>query len=120
MGLTHVTTTIRSLARRGKGYTAEFLVDTGAVDCLAPGSALRKAGIKAEGKKVYELAVGSPVELEYGFARVWLLGEETVAPIIFGPNDAEPLLGVLALEGLGISVDPKTHSLKRERARSLK
>ncbi len=49
-----------------------------------------------------------------------LLGEETVTPIIFAPDGSEPILGVLALEGLGISVDPKTRSLKRERAISLK
>jgi clan AA aspartic protease len=108
MGLTHVTTTVRRLAGRGKGYEAEFLVDTGAVDCLAPANALHKAGIKPEGKNVYELADGSPVELEYGFARVSLMGQETVTPIIFGPDGSEPILGVLALEGLGISVDPKT------------
>jgi clan AA aspartic protease len=120
MGLTHVTTTIRRLTGGGKGYTAEFLVDTGAVDCLAPGKALLKAGIHVEGNKVYELANGSPIEMAYGFARIELLGEETVAPIIFGPEGSEPLLGVLALEGLGISVDPKTRSLKREYARSLK
>jgi clan AA aspartic protease len=120
MGLTHVTTTVRKLAGRGKGFAAEFLVDTGAVDSLAPAKALRKAGIKPEGKNVYELADGSPVELEYGFARISLLGQETVTPIIFGPDGSEPILGVLALEGLGISVDPKTRSLKRERARSLK
>jgi len=47
------------------------------------------------------------------------LGEETVTPIIFGPDDSEPLIGVLALEGLGITVDPKTRSLKREAARLL-
>jgi hypothetical protein len=86
MGLTHVTTTVRRLAGRGKGFAAEFLVDTGAVDSLAPAKALRKAGINPEGKNVYELAVGSPVELEYGFARVSLMGEETVTPIIFGPE----------------------------------
>ena len=120
MGLTHITTTIRKLAGRGKGYTAEFLVDTGAMDCLAPASALRRAGIRVEGKKVYELADGKPVELEYGFARVSFLGDETVAPITFGPEDSEPLLGVLALEGLGISVDPKTQSLRRSHAISLK
>ena len=120
MGLTHVTTTIRRLAGRGKGFVAEFLVDTGAVDCLAPAKALRKAGIKPEGKNIYELADGRPVELEYGFARISLMGEETVTPIIFGPEGSEPILGVLALEGLGISVDPKTRSLKREHARSLK
>src|SRR5438067_12038332 len=120
MGLTHVTTTVRRLAGRGKGFAADFLVDTGAVDSLAPAKPLRKAGIKPEGKKVYELADGRPIELEYGFARVSLLGEETVTPIIFGPDGSEPILGVLALEGLGISVDPKTRALKRERARSLK
>ena len=48
MGLTHVTTTVRNLAGRGKGFAAEFLVDTGAVDSLAPARALRKAGIKSE------------------------------------------------------------------------
>jgi clan AA aspartic protease len=120
MGLTHVTTTVRNLAGRGKGFAAEFLVDTGAVDSLAPARALRKAGIKPEVKNVYELADGRPVELEYGFARISLMGEETVTPIIFGPDGSEPILGMLALEGLGISVDPKTRSLKREHARSLK
>jgi predicted aspartyl protease len=48
------------------------------------------------------------------------MGEETVTPIVFGPEGSEPILGVLSLEALGISVDPKTRSLKRERARSLK
>ena len=111
---------VRRLAGGGKGFEAEFLVDTGAVDSLAPAKALRKAGIKPEGKNVCELADGSPVELEYGFARRSLMGQETVTPIIFGPEGSEPILGELALEGLGISVDPKTRSLKRERARSLK
>ena|SRR5438552_17288308 len=120
MGLTHVTTTVRGLAGRGKGFSAEFLVDTGAVNSLVPARALRKVGIKPEGKNIYELADGRPVELEYGFARIALMGEETVTPIIFGPEGSEPILGMLALEGLGISVDPRTRSLKRERARSLK
>jgi predicted aspartyl protease len=120
MGLTHVITTVRRLAGRGKGFEAEFLVDTEVVDCLAPAKALRKAGINPEGKTFYELADGSPVELEYGFARASLMGQETVTPIIFGPERPETILGVLALEGLGISVDPKTRFLKRERARSLK
>ena len=115
-----MTTIVRKLAGGGKGYEADFLVDTGAVDCLAPAKALRRAGIKPEGKHVYELADGTPVELEYGFPRVALMGQETVTPIVFGPEGSEPILGVLALEGLGISVDPQTRSLKRERARSLK
>jgi predicted aspartyl protease len=120
MGLTYVTTNVRNLTRRGKGYSAEFLVDTGAFDCLAPSAALLEAGIRPEGKNVYEVADGRPVALDYGFARVTLLGQETVTPVIFGPAGSEPILGVLTLESLGTSVDPKTRSLKRTRARSLK
>jgi len=120
MGMTHVTTTVRNLTGRGKRFTAEFLVDTGAIHCLAPANALRKAGIRREGRRAYELANGQPVEYDYGFARVSFLGEETVTEIIFGPEDAEPILGVLALESTGLSVDPKTHSVSRMPALPLK
>ena len=120
MGVIYVTTTVRNLTGRGKGYTAEFLVDTGAIDCLAPADALRKAGVKPEGKKVYELANRRPVEMEYGFARISFIGAETVAQVIFGPRGCEPLLGVVALENTGVTVDPKTRSLRRMHASPLK
>jgi predicted aspartyl protease len=95
-------------------------VDTGAVDCMAPASKLKAAGIKPEGKAVYEMADGRPVEMSYGFARVSFVGSETVAQVIFGPEDCEPLLGVVALENTGITVDPRTRTLRRLHARPLK
>jgi hypothetical protein len=48
------------------------------------------------------------------------LGEETVAQIIFGPHDAEPILGVVALENTGVVVDPVTKTIKRLHAKPLK
>jgi predicted aspartyl protease len=66
------------------------------------------------------LANGQPVEYEYGFARVSFLGAETVAPIIFGPPNIEPILGVVALEGTGFVVDPVSKTLKRVAAKPLK
>ena len=122
MGLTHITVRMRSLSRKGKPYEAEFLVDTGAVDCMAPANRLRAAGIKPEGKAIYELAKenGDPVEYEYGFARIAFFGTETVAQVIFGPTDVEPILGVVALENAGITVDPVTKTLKRLPAKPLK
>jgi clan AA aspartic protease len=120
MGVTHVTTRIQSLNRRGKPFQAEFLVDTGAIDCMAPASSLRAAGVKPEGKAVYELADGRPVEMQYGFARVSFVGAETVAQIIFGPEGCEPLLGVVALENTGIVVDPRSRLLRRLHAKPLK
>ncbi len=103
-----------------EGYEASFLVDTGAIDCLAPGSELVKAGIQIEGKEVYELANGQPVEYNYGFARISFMGSETVSQIIFGPEEAEPILGVVALENVGIAVDPVSRQLKKMTAKSLK
>jgi predicted aspartyl protease len=120
MGVTHVTTTIWNLAKQGVPYEADFLVDMGAINCLAPSAALAAAGVTPEGKAVYELANGQPVEYEYGFACVGFLGGETVAQVIFGPADASPILGVAALENTGVVVDPVTKTLKRLHARLLK
>ena len=106
MGHTHVTVTVSNLQKSRPAYTASFLVDTGAIVCLAPAEELRKAGIEPEGREAYELANGAPVEYDYGFARVSFMGSDTVSKIIFGPDQAEPLLGVTALESVGIGVAP--------------
>ena len=41
------------------------------------------------------------------------MGETTWGTIVFGQEEAEPLLGVTALESVGIEVDPHNQSLKR-------
>jgi len=120
MGLTKVTVRVQNLTKSKKGYETEFLVDTGAIDCMAPASALRKADVKPEGRRVYTLANGEPSEWEYGFARISFLGHETVAQIIFGPEKADPILGVVALENVNIGVDPATGTLKSYPASPLK
>ena len=120
MGHTHVTVTVFNLQKSKPAYTASFLVDTGAIVCLAPAEELRKAGIEPEGREAYELANGAPVEYDYGFARVSFMGSDTVSKIIFGPDKVEPLLGVTALESVGIGVDPVTQTLKRYAALPLK
>ncbi len=54
MGLTHITTRIRDLAGVSTTpFEAEFLVDTGSIDCMAPGDKLHAAGVSPEGKAVY-------------------------------------------------------------------
>ncbi len=121
MGLTHVTAKISALTgASAHPFEAEFLVDTGSIDCMAPGEKLHAAGVRPEGKRVHELANGQPIEYEYGFARVAFFGDETVTPIIFGPPDTEPILGVVALESVGVVVDPITRALRRLHAKPLK
>ncbi len=120
MGLTYVTTRIEPLLRTANCFEASFLVDTGAIDCLVSAASLREIGIAEEGRDVYELADGSTAEYAYGFARVTFMGSETVSKVIFGPENVEPILGVVALESCGIGVDPVSKVLKRMTAKPLK
>jgi clan AA aspartic protease len=120
MGIMHVTVSVANLKQDQPPYEADFLVDTGAIDCLAPASSLATAGIEIEGRDVYELANGEVVEYPFGFARVSFMGSETVAQIIFGPEGCEPILGTVALENTGIAVDPVSRSLARMAAKPLK
>ena len=48
------------------------------------------------------------------------MGDFVGGTIIFGEEDAEPLLGVTALESVGIEVDPLNQRLKRRAAVRLK
>ena len=49
--------------RRRKQPTRRGLVDTGAIDCMAPRDVLLAAGVAPEGRAVYELANGQPVDV---------------------------------------------------------
>lgn len=120
MGLTHVTVTLKAAQDSEKRYTAEFLVDTGATDIMAPAKELSNAGIKPIGKTVYELADGSVKEYPFGLTVVEFMGEITAGRAIFGPDDVEPILGVTALESVGILVDSVRQTLKRMPAIPLK
>jgi clan AA aspartic protease len=120
MGMIHVTVAVRPSGRSRKKYEALFLVDTGATDCMAPASQLRQAGIRRRGRMTYELADGSPAEYDFGLAEIEFMGQLTAGRVIFGPEGCEPLLGVTALESVGIVVDPATQQLKRLPAVPLK
>jgi len=48
------------------------------------------------------------------------MGEVTAGRVIFGPGEAEPILGATALESVGITIDPATQMLKRLPAIPLK
>ena len=120
MGLTKVTTKISGFGDSRKSYEAVFLVDTGATDSLVPATELEKIGVKKEGKMSYELADGTVKEYPYGLARIEFMGETTAGRVIFGLPESEPILGVTALESVGIIVDPANKTLKRLPAIPLK
>ena len=120
MGATHVTVTIRNPAEPDRAWEGLFLVDTGATDCLVPRSCLEAIGLRPKGARVYELADGREIKMNITTADIEFMGEIVGGTILFGAENAEPLLGVTALESVGIEVDPSNQRLKRLPAVRLK
>ena len=120
MGATHVTVTIRNPAAPHRTWEGLFLVDTGATDCLVPRPHLEAIGLEPKSQRTYELANGTELKLDITTADIEFMGEIVGGTIIFGNADAEPLLGVTALESVGIEVDPLNQRLKRLPAVRLK
>ena len=120
MGATHVTVAVSNPADPSKRWEGLFLVDTGATDCYIPAKHLRAIGLESVGERTYELADGSELKVAIGVAQIEFMGEIVGATVLFGADDAEPILGLTALESVGIEVDPKSQRLKRLPAVRLK
>ena len=88
------------------------------VHCAAAKGAARRAVNACS--MVYELADGTLQEYPFGLVEITFMGEVTAGRVIFGPDSVEPLLGVTALESVGITVDPVSRTLKRLPAIPLK
>jgi clan AA aspartic protease len=101
-----VAATVRSFADPDRFWKGLFLVDTGAVDCLVPGRHLRELGIRSAGKRSYELADGTEVTFEIGGAQIEFMGETVWVTVLFGADDAEPILGVTALSASRSTCEP--------------
>ncbi len=75
MGATHVTVAIRNPSQRDRVWEGEFLVDTGATDCMVPRSALESIGLQPLGKRTYELADGSKIKFDAAVGQVEFMGD---------------------------------------------
>jgi clan AA aspartic protease len=113
MGVTHVTCTVRNPSDPERYWEGLFLVDTGATDSLVPKQHLASIGLEAKGQRIYGLADGSELRMSVTTGDIEFMGEVVGSTIVMGDEDAEPLLGVTALESVGIEVDPRNRQLKR-------
>ena len=113
MGITQVTVTVRNPAEPDRTWEGLFLVDTGAIDSLVPRQHLESIGLKPKGQRVYGLADGSEVRMDVTVGQIEFMGDIVGSTIVIGEDDSEPLLGVTALESVGIEVDPRNQTLTR-------
>ena len=120
MGLVYAVTEVTNIMGGSENYSMPFLVDMGPTDTIIPSNELERLGVKREGKRNYELADGSVVSYDVGYALLCVNGEKIAANVVFGGEKSEPLLGVTALESAGFIVDPVRQILKKTAAIPLK
>ena len=113
MGATHVTVRIRNPAEPEKYWEGLFLLDSGAIDSLVPRDRLDAIGLKPKAQRSYELADGSEIKMDITTADIEFMGDIVGGTIIFGAPRTEAILGVTALESVGIDIDPRNQTLKR-------
>jgi predicted aspartyl protease len=106
MGLTHQRLTVKSSRKGRKAVAVDFLIDSGAVYSLVPGKQLRAIGVEPYKKLDFTLADGSIVTRHVGDAYFEFRGDGGAAPVIFGEDRDQPLLGATTLESLGLVLNP--------------
>ena len=84
----------------------EALVDSGATYNILPASLLRRLGVEVWRSGTFSLADGRSIRRDLGQTRVRLNGDEAIAPVVFGDEGVQPLLGAVTLEIFGLGIDP--------------
>ena len=93
---------------------AQFLVDTGAFHTAIPKTIAENLRLEIAGEISVTLADKREVKTPIAFASLKVLDRESIVPVII-IDVPQPLLGVSALEGLGLKVDPVAGSLEHSR-----
>lgn len=106
MGTTTKHFIVKKSREASKKIEVKFLIDSGAVYSLVPGEQLETLGIKPYKTMEFVLADGSSISRQVGDAYYEYKGDGGAAPVIFGEKGDEPLLGVTALESLGLVLNP--------------
>ena len=96
------------------------LVDAGATHSVLPSDLAERLGVVQSPRRIrVELADGSHRSMRVGTVLIRLLGREAGDAALIARRGAEPVLGVEALEALGLTVDPRSRKLKPTRARGV-
>jgi len=106
MGLTTQKLVVKERRQARRKATVNFLIDSGAVYSLVPAPLLKRLGIRPHRKVEFALADGTRITRKVGDAYFEYRGQGAAAPVIFGEEGDEPLLGATTLESLGLVLDP--------------
>ena len=114
MGIMRVSAIVRNPTDLDRSWEGQFLVDTGAIDCVIPRQQLEAIGLSPMDSRVYGLADGREIKVDITFGVIDFMGGRTAKDIVMVDDDgAGPLLGVTVLESLGIEIDARNEQLTK-------
>jgi clan AA aspartic protease len=112
LGITTAILTVREHRKAENFKEIEFLVDSGAVYSLVPGKVLDELGIEPYREVAFALADGTKISRRVCSAYFEFEGEGGPAPVVYGEEGDEPLLGATTLSALGLVLNPFTRTLR--------
>lgn len=112
MGTVIATFEVTNPLEAKKHAAVELLVDTGALYSVLPASVLQELGIEPLERKSFKTADGRRIERAVGEAVFAYNGQRGTSKVVFGTEDDASLLGVTALEALGLEVDPTSGTMR--------
>ena len=111
MGFVKVKFRIYNPADKNRFVDVDGVVDTGAIYTVVNRGYHELIGLKPVEKRLFRV-FGGEVEREVGIAEIELMGRRDGITIIFGEEKDISILGVTALEALGLEVDPIKNTLR--------
>ena len=106
MGLFNVEVSISNFERQERRITLDALVNENRIFSILPLSMLRDLEVTPSGQQNIRFADGVVRSMNIGLVRVQIDDREAPTQVMFGEEDAQPLLGRLTLNGLMLVVDP--------------
>ena len=111
MGITNAILKVKEHRKSEKTAEVNFLVDSGAIYSLVPGKILDELGIEPYREMSFSLADGTILKRKVCSAYFEYEGDGGPAPVVYGEEGDEPLLGATTLESLGLVLNPFTRTL---------
>lgn len=107
MGFLKVPVKVFPLGNGREPVEIEALVDTGAIYSLLPRQLLETLGVAPVARGSFRTIEGRPIEGDVANVAIEVAGKRSLGmvPVIFGEPTDQPVLGVTALEMMGLEVD---------------
>jgi len=99
-----------------KSEQIELLVDTGSTYTWVSNAVLERLNVEVKTARKFKTIDGRVLERKVGEVLIEYMNEKATRMVVFADKGDAEVLGVDALEGLGLEVDPITKQLRKAEA----